>query len=234
MNFEISSSISNQKLPNQCILDNQRVLSSKELNELISIGQVFVRSIRSPMSKNLNSKYLETNWEIELRKSSRKLGQPTRTKKSDSCEKNGNPNRSTTLFHHNISLFSPIGYGIISPKIEDIKIICSNMDNFVSGIGKKKLAHESKCYDNLIDQRLSKSEQLELLLTHIKNNMSNAYSINEVLMNIRTRNLNFIYYLYDINQNDALYMQKTAEQQLGKYIPVYQYSKTEKKFIFRN
>jgi hypothetical protein len=209
----------------------QTELNAVLLNELTLKGQLFVRGIINPRQRSLYSKHNETNWEIELRKINRKIGIPTRTSKKDSRMKDGNPNRSTTLFCPSVSLFWSVGYGIIEPDIKDIKCVTSNMNSYISGCGKKKLVHENIPNDTIIDQSLNTDKKLELLLEHIKNKKSNKYFVNEILMDIREKNINFIYYIYDFNFSDAIYMQQLVKTNLDKDIPIFKYSKEMNKFI---
>ena len=220
--------------------DSNNILKNKELsppktislmrvNKMLDKGNVFLRSIKDPDGVNLQSKHGETNWELEVRKILRKPDEATLTSKENKFTKDGNPDRSTTLMHKGARLFTDVGYGIVSPDVSDIKLVSSNMELTRSGVGKKDMSNVN-FYDEVIDKGLTISGQLDSLRKHSKTFMA-TMNVNEVIMDIREKNVNIIFYKDDKNFEQAKYMQKVFKEKTGTTVPIFKYSQRMEKFV---
>jgi hypothetical protein len=214
------------------------MLTSVELIDEVKKGHVFTRVILEPSKKNINSSDDESNWEIELRKASRRLHIPTRSKKDDRTQKDGNPNRSFTMVVPGAKLFKfgDVGYGVVHPDTKDIVGMSVDMNKYLTGVGKKKRDYAHHISDGVINQDLSIDEQLNQLYDYFKKNKG-INKTNEVVMRVRDDMIKFIFfvkrnnpYLYLLNIYEAKYMQREYEKRFNIKLPIFVYSRTEPYF----
>jgi len=111
-------------------------VTEESLTKAMYSGQLFARSMGSPAAYyNGREKEDEYSSKLEIRKMIRVKGTPTRTKKPNRLDKEGNPNRSVTMLSYGVGLYASQGFLILNPNIDQVST-ASPVD-FDSGRGKK-------------------------------------------------------------------------------------------------
>lgn len=187
-------------------------------------GIVLARGIENPSESS--RKHNESLAHLELYKTNRRKGIPSRTQKEDRFEKDGNPNRSVSLAGHGTTLFPGAGFLIVDADIDAIKAISAR--NMLSGKGKKK---------QLLLPELTKEQKIEqikqLKITLMKGGLvslhGNTYS--EIIYHIKS--FDAIYYtvvdstLFECPHKsilNAVYLQQEYERMHKKTLPIFEYA----------
>jgi hypothetical protein len=117
-------------------------LDEKNLRAALDQGLVLSRGISEPTARVTKTKKgVETQAELEVRKTLRRKGVGTRTAKSDRFEKHGNLNRSVAMLGHGAPSYTSAGFGIIEKDKSHKRIKSVASENIFSGFGKKKVVN---------------------------------------------------------------------------------------------
>jgi len=118
------------------VYDPEKPLVEDNLTALMDAGGVFFRGIKAPSAIREKKGYEpEILADLEIRKTLRRIGFATRSKKINNREKQGNPIRSLSLLGNGNGVFTPAGFVKFNPDLKDIvRISNSDID---SGEGKK-------------------------------------------------------------------------------------------------
>lgn len=225
------------------VYDPERVLDEVNMHAAMEQGIVFARGIADPSATvNKKNKNIETQAELEIRKTLRRKGKPTRTKKADRLTKHGNPNRSVALVGFGAVPFAAAGFLIVDndPKHQHIKSIAKT--NIVSGFGKKKtIAGVDDARD---DEKLKETALLDLIASLQIGGGNSKSAHSEIIYHIDQ--FDAIYFTQDAvfaNKQlrgttegiaeafhhhapllQAIYLQKEYEQQTGIKLTLFEYS----------
>ncbi|KTD53009.1 SidE phosphodiesterase domain-containing protein [Legionella quateirensis] len=223
--------------------DPEHVLDEVNMHAAMEQGIVFARGIADPSATvNKNNKNIETQAELEIRKTLRRKGKPTRTQKADRLMKHGNPNRSVALVGFGAVPFAAAGFLIVDndPKHQHIKSIAKT--NIVSGFGKKKtIAGVDGARD---DVKLKETALLDLIASLQIGGGNNKSAHSEIIYNVDQ--FDAIYFTQDAvfaNKQlrgttdgiaeafhkhapllQAIYLQKEYEKQTGIKLTLFEYS----------
>lgn len=107
-------------------------MSETNLTAAMYQGKIFSRGIVSPA---LLTAKKETKARVEVRKTMREIGVPTKSRHLF-LQKAHNPSRSASEISHGSSVFARAGFLIINPQTNQIQAVSET--DFDSGIGKKK------------------------------------------------------------------------------------------------
>lgn len=223
--------------------DPERVLDEVNMHAAMEKGIVFARGIADPSATvNKQNKSIETQVELEIRKTLRREGKPTRTNKADRLMKHGNPNRSVALVGFGAITFAAAGFLIVDndPKHQHIKSIAKN--NIVSGFGKKKTITGLDSTSD--DEKLKENALQDLIATLQIGGGNNKSAHSEIIYH--TDHFDAIYFTQDAvfankqlrgttegiaepyHQHapllQAIYLQKHYEKQTGIKLPLFEYS----------
>ena len=223
--------------------DPERALDEVNMHAAMEQGRVFARGIADPSATvNKNDKNIETQAELEVRKTLRRKGKPTRTKKADRLMKHGNPNRSVALVGFGAVPFAAAGFLIVDndPKHQHIKSIAKT--NIVSGFGKKKTI--AGIDDARDDEKLKETALLDLIASLQIGGGNSKSAHSEIIYHIDQ--FDAIYFTQDavfankqlrgategiaeaFHQHapllQAIYLQKEYEKQTGIKLKLFEYS----------
>ena len=231
--------------------DPKAGLTEENMRAAIREGRVFSRGVSSPSAitekklKNLRSH--ETFAETEVRKTLRRTTVPTRTRKENNIEKEGNPNRSVSMIGYGSPVFCNAGFLIVDPILDDIATI----DKIDSGTGrfKKELLKQDLLREKLPSND-EKTKKLEALHERLKLGGSSisfggflgVSRHNEIICHIK--NYDAIYFSNDPNlfnsdlyysreithiyapRLEAIFLRNEYEKATHKKLPVFEYSST--------
>lgn len=171
-------------------------------------GRIFARGIGAPSAFREKPSATGEDEHLaaaEIRKTLRRKGVATQTKKGNSLTKEGNPFRSVSWPGYGSGVISNAGFLILNPDTNDISKI-SEVD-CDSGHGKKK--HLLK--ENLTLSRDQKEKQLLQLHTRLKLGGSSKYNYNHVEILYHIRDYSAIYFSPDPNLYNAASCSRVAE-----------------------
>lgn len=191
---------------------------------------VIFRAVRVPARRNPFSKICETNGQLEIRKICREVGKPTRL--YSSSKKDGNPQRSATLMTRSSQTFGGVGFGIVKKNVNDISFFGENMNRIYTSYSKLRKNNDTPSLSN---------QQLKDRLNEyiISTNMDPSTVVNEVIMDIKSKDASFIYFSKQncrisdhngIEPNiifralDAIYLQREFYKYTKKQLPIYMYN----------
>lgn len=119
--------------------DKKKKLIEENMRAALEAGMVFSRGVVDPSAiVQKKDKADETQVELEIRKTLRRRGIATRTKKPNRTKKYGNPNRSVSLLGYGAIPYSASGFIIIDEDKKHKKIKYVSKSNLLSGFGKKR------------------------------------------------------------------------------------------------
>lgn len=225
VNLKILSQILNdRKLIKVNHIPQNNVITQNYMNWAIDNSYVFLRGIANVSGYSQNSIHNETNLDVELRKGFRKIGKPTLTKMIG--KKDGNQNRSCTMINYGSRVFTEVGLGIISPSINDIKMVASH--NIGTGKGKKEHLTRVLKGDSVIDTNDSIENQLKELADFLKRG-GGSKRHNEVVIDLKLNDdkVCVFYYNHDkaLDFLNAIYIKKKYMEKRGKSIPIFRVDK---------
>jgi hypothetical protein len=116
------------------LFDESKGLKEENLRAALREGKIYARGISIVSARNQKHEK-ESLAALELRKTMRKIGVPTETKKEDRYEKEGNPYRSVSMLGYGSGVFTNAGFLIVDPDIGAISHV-SAVDSD-TGFGKK-------------------------------------------------------------------------------------------------
>ncbi|MBI2786960.1 MAG: HD domain-containing protein [Legionella longbeachae] len=131
--------LSEKKLVNLQPYRESKGLTKKNMQSALREGRIFARGIATPsaMSKKNDKESLA---QLEIRKTMREQGIPTKSTKPNNIEKKENPLRAVSMINYGSSVFTNAGFVIVNPTLEAIAKV-SEVD-CDSGRGKKtKIMH---------------------------------------------------------------------------------------------
>jgi hypothetical protein len=115
--------------------EKENGLTEDNMRAAIRQGRVFARGIPDP-SFVAKKDETETLAALELRKTFRELGIPTKGKKGNRDQKEGNSLRSVSMIGYGSDVFANAGFLIVDPSLDAISHVAAN--DVVTGTGKKK------------------------------------------------------------------------------------------------
>ena len=190
-------------------------LTENNLRAAIYEGKVYARGIPLVSAVNERKKIIESDAALELRKTMRTKGVPTRTTTSNCLKKEGNLFRSLSLMGYGAALFTNVGFGIVDPDIKRVsKVYGIDSD---SGFGKKShFKHQQKPSETTIQNQLQKIIDKRKLGGEARTYPNNGYhcAYAEILYDIL--DYQFIFY-----SNDSTIMNKMHYNHLE---PVHRYA----------
>ncbi|ARM35495.1 hypothetical protein B0B39_18335 (plasmid) [Legionella longbeachae] len=249
------SSVELQKIKRDVPYDKKADITSANLEAAAREGKLFARGILAPTGIiKKSSKADENATQIELRKTARRNGVPTRSTKLGFApkDKEGNPNRSISMLGYGASTFSAAGFLILDPAMKQIQGIYEQDSD--TGWGKKKVGlHDVQNISNvaaLSDE--DKASQIKMLNERLKMGgvkprfyKNDALGHSELVCHITK--FDAIYFSNDrclgnallksgLEPNhkyapllQALFLQKECERRYHKTLPIIDYSSTRNK-----
>src|SRR3990167_4120169 len=198
--------------------EKPEIMTKEYLEHSLKSGKVFARSILTPSA--IRGKIHETDQKetleetlgsLEIRKALRRLNVPTRTKKPNNKEKQGNSKRSVSMIGHGGSTLGYAGFLIIDPDMTAIHRVYDS--DTCTGRHKKKLSDEKKLTPLEAEQALAE------LLKKLK------MGGKSVRFGNRIANHNEI--TYHILDFDAVYFSqdKNCWNGVNEYYPFHSYSR---------